>query len=86
MSNTAPKILLSTNEWSLVSTGASSGHVTNEGTLDVIYREATTDPTAAEKSGHTLRPQKSVNFVLDASQQIWMRAKGQASIVLLTED
>ncbi len=86
MSNTAPKVLLTTSAWSLISAGASSGHVSNEGTLDVLYREATADPTEVEKTGHTLRPQTSVNFSLDASQELWMRAKGQASIIILTED
>lgn len=83
MSNTTD-VPINPDSWTLLASGAVDGFITNEGELNLIFRENTTDPTESVDRGHTLAPKASINFSLEASQNLYARSIREVGLVVVT--
>lgn len=83
MADTAIVALID-SDWTDISGTATSGFFTNEGSNQVIYREAAAKPDAAVTNGHTLQPKGGVSFNLAAGQEVWARSRSEAGRVSRT--
>jgi len=83
---TSVDVVINPDTWVDISGTAVNGSFSNEGSRQLIYREAAAAPAASVDTGHTLAPKAGVSFILGAGQEIYARSKEGAGLVVVTLD